>query len=340
VEVTVTPRTLALWLVPAFSSFFGFESAATTSVGATAVAGIEQYACDIAPVMFCSPNGAAYTVQPGRQTALQSQNSWGPGAFGLLDSNFDPDGPCKTNTGADAYRCSVGARQNLTRCFARRGVCIRPGQLGEAAASGFNTRFDMYETSLNSKKNDWQFAPAPNVVKGIGPSSGNKCDWSETYTDSMALPRDDCFAAGTCDGGNRFGNGQWDKAGYWAKNHGGGTPPDVDTRYEMYLWEIANAPNANRILPTPREETGRPTCSSETPAGPERRLLNAAVIDCSNLTSGNQCGVPVLKFVRVFMTEPAGKEGSDDTRLWVEEVEELTPGGPSGVIHDVVQLRR
>src|SRR5690348_7796294 len=121
--------------------------------------------------MFCSPDGATYTPVIGRQIQLVSQNSWGPGAFGFLDLPIDPDGPCNGNQGAAAFRCAVGATQNVTQCVTQRGVDIRPGRLAGAASSGLNVRFDMYDTNLKSKSDDPLYAPAPNVVKGIGPKS-------------------------------------------------------------------------------------------------------------------------------------------------------------------------
>ena len=175
-EVTVTPRTLSLWLIPGAAGLFGFETGATGTTGATAVAGFTQHVCDAAPLMFCSPSGPSYTPVRGRMIQLKSQNFWGPGAFGLLDGNFDPSGPCgAANQGADFYRCVVAAVRNVTRSVARRGVDIRPGQVTGAAAAGFNTRFDIYGTNLHSKRNDPLFAPAPNVVRGFGPGSGGQC---------------------------------------------------------------------------------------------------------------------------------------------------------------------
>jgi hypothetical protein len=344
VEVTVNPRGIGYRFLPAFSSLMGFTATASGTTGTTAVAGLTQYVCDIAPVMFCSPNGADYTVEPGRMILLKSRNFWGPGAFGLLDVNYDPDGPCGSpNQGANYWRCVVGAVQGITRCFARRGVDIRPGHMNGGAVAGINTRFDMYENSLQGSKNDANFAPAPNVVKGFGPSNGNGCSKSNDspYTDSQRLPRDSCFAGGTCAYGNRFGNRIWDKAGYWAMNHGGAVPAS-STRYELYRYEIANPPGASRILPSPRKETGRPVCSSSAPLSDERRVIVAAVIDCSLLPPGNASGVPVLKFVRVFLTEPAGAGvDTDNTQLYVEEIDEVRPSGAGtglGILHEVVQL--
>jgi Flp pilus assembly protein TadG len=346
VEVTVTPRRLDLWLMPAFAAFVGSNQPGSTTASAVAVAGLTEYVCDAAPLMMCSPDGATYTPVIGRQIQLVSQNSWGPGAFGFLDNAHDPDGPCGApNQGAGYYRCVVAAMQNVTVCSAQHGVDIRPGRMTGSAADGFNTRFDMYRSNLSGNRNDALYAPSPNVVKGIGPGGGGQCisGSTSTYTDSVPLPRDSCFASGTCGNGGKFGNGIWDKAGYWAKNHGG-TAPNVATRYDLYQYEIAHPASATRILPAPRQETGRPRCSNSTPAPPDRRVFLAAVIDCSTLPPGNASNVPVIKFTRLFMTEPAGVSGGgNDSSLWVEELGDLTgssSSGTSGFVHDVVQLLR
>jgi hypothetical protein len=99
-------------------------------------------------------------------------------------------------------------------------------------------------------------------------------------------------------------------------------------------------------------ESGAPTCYKgglvPTTQGPERRLLNAAVIDCGNNAGLPNNGlvedVPVLEFVQLFMTEPAELvHGDNDVFLWVEEVQVLRPGADGlgkGRIRDVVHLVR
>jgi len=80
----------------------------------------------------------------------------------------------------------------------------------------------------------------------------------------------------------------------------------------------------------------------------ERRLLNAAVIDCSPGQGlpirGLVDDVPVLDFVQLFMTEPAELSPNGNVvSIWAEEVQTLTPesdGLSNGDIRDVVQLVR
>lgn len=314
-------------------------------VGASAVAGFKQFVCDITPLMFCT-TGPNYQPIPGRQLNIVSGNFWAAGTFGFLDLNFDPDGPCGSpTTGANYYRCAVGVTQSITQCFERRGVDIRPGRMVGAASSGFNTRFDQYRTSLQGEKNNPLFAPAPNVVKGEVPRGGNACNNNtDPSPDTVAMPRDGCFAGGQTCGGSRFGNGNWDQLGYEATNHNGNPPGGIGngaTRHEMYLAEIAAAGGGN-ILPPGKAETGAPACNTTGPAGPERRLIIAAGIDCeTNNVGGNPSNVPVQMFVEMFMTEPSGTTGND-SNIWLEEVRRMDVAGSAanGIIRDFVQLYR
>jgi Flp pilus assembly protein TadG len=343
VHVQLNPYTVSTMFADILLTISG-NAGVDIGVGATAVAGYTQFVCDITPMMFCTP-GPGYVPEPGRMINMVSGNFWGPGAFGLLDLNFDPNGPCGApNQGANFFRCALGASQGVTRCFERRGVDIRPGRMVGAASSGFNTRFDQYQTSLQSESNNSVFAPAPNVIKGEVPRGGNACNNNtDPSPDTMALPRDTCFGSGETCGGSRFGNGTWDQAGYQATNHNGAFPNGIGngaTRYEMYLAEIAAA-GGGRILPAGKAESGVPACNTTGPAGPERRLMIAAGIDCSGLPPGNASNVPVQTFVQVFLTEPAGTTGND-SNVWVEEVAAVDGFGEAGngVIRDVVQLYR
>jgi hypothetical protein len=160
------------------------------------------------------------------------------------------------------------------------------------------------------------------------------------------LPRDDCFVSGTC---GRFGDGVWSagRSSYVQANYGTSDPhPTALTRYSYYLAEIA-ASGSGPIL-TGRAETGRPICSSSPPAGPDRRVITVAGIDCAaNSIRGAAEDVPVREFFKIFLTEPVGQDGSTPRRLdiWGEIIgsaSETGTGatGSGGVVRDVVQLYR
>jgi hypothetical protein len=357
VRVVVNPHTVSTIFANVLMAVSG-NAGVDIDVAAAAVAGHTQFVCDITPLMFCPPSGmdreTLRTWLPGRQIRLKAQNFWGPGAFGLLDVNFDPDGPCgNPNQGADFFRCALGVERSITRCFSRRGVDVRPGQATGPSESGLNTRFDIYSTSLQSKKNDPDFAPAPNVIKGYKPQGGGSCIGNNPVSSNVAdLPQEQCLLDGNCSSPSpRFSDSQTvDEAGrqaYVQHNYTDAGMTDrtggATTRYQMYLNEIANAAGGD-ILDTSAglEESGRPMCSSHMSPDPDRRVLVAAAVDCGSLPPGNASNVPVIDFYRIFLSNIAG--APDPTDVWVEVIEHVDPfgGGPpgSGFAHDFVQLYR
>ena len=356
VRVAVNPHTVSTIFANALLAVSG-NAQVDVDVGAAAVAGYTQFVCDITPLMFCAPDGMDRDELrdwlPGRQIRLKAQNSWGPGAFGLLDVNFDENGPCGSpNQGADFFRCAVAVERSITRCFSRRGVDVRPGQAVGPSESGLNARFDIYGTSLQSKRNDPDFAPAPNVIKGYKPSGGGSCVGNNPTPSNVAqLPQAQCLLAENCSGPSiRFSSSQTVDPGqrdaYVQQNYTDVGMADktggADSRYQMYRNEI-DASGGGDILDTSAlEESGRPMCSSHTSTNPDRRVLVAAAVDCSTLPPGNASNVPVLDFYRIFMTNIAGQP--DPADVWVEVIDHVDPFGGgepgSGFAHDFVQLYR
>ncbi|HSA81562.1 MAG TPA: pilus assembly protein TadG-related protein [Geminicoccaceae bacterium] len=357
VRVVVNPHTVSTIFANLLLAVSG-NAQVDLDVGAAAVAGYTQFVCDISPLMFCSPAGmdreTLRSWLPGRQIRLKAQNFWGPGAFGLLDVNFDENGPCGSpNQGANFFRCAVAVERSITRCFSRRGVDVRPGQAAGPSESGLNTRFDIYTTSLKSKRNEPDFVPAPNVIKGHKPSGGGGCINNNPEPSNVAeLPQAQCLLSESCSGPSaRFSSSQTVDEGqrqdYVQQNYTDVGMADktggANTRYQMYRNEIANSGSGD-ILDTAAglEESGRASCASNMSADPDRRVLVAAAVDCSSLPPGNASNVPVLDFYRIFMTNIAGEP--DPTDVWVEVIEHVDPfsaGEPgSGFAHDFVQLYR
>lgn len=357
-RVSVTPRQVPYHFARVLHGLRG-ETRADPSLGAVAVAGYTQYACDITPLMFCIPgSGFKADEHVGDMIKLRSGGSgaaWGPGDFGFLDPDklaVDGSGPCAGLKGAQLDACLIGAEGSVTRCFSQRGVDTEPGQKVGIENSSFNVRFDIYQAIMNGKKTNVHFQPAPNVIKGIVPKGGGSCigNSEKLSPDTLGMPRDDCFAAGTC---TRFGDGDWSNGrdAYVAKNYGSSDPHAAlthATRYEYYKAEIAAAGGgaASTAILTGRAETGRPSCAPTHSADPDRRTVIAAAIDCdANPIKGKEYNVPVEEFVRLFLTEPVGSDGLSPPTLdlWVEVIGSaggLGSGGPDGVIHDVVQLYR
>lgn len=367
VEVEVTPRTVTNLFAGLLNTLFG-TSIADGVVTARAVAGRKRIACSITPLVFCAPDGPAYLPVPGRMIHLKMNALWQPGSFGLLADNFEPGSACGNSgtAGGAVVGCITGITENVTRCYDPTGVTIVNTVSARQVAGGLNSRFDIYNSQLAGAQNNSNFAPAPSVVKAIADEDGDVCigdpgevsDLSALPEDqrSLPLPRDACFEpSGTCSvTGSQLGTGitAAELDDYWAVNHG--TPrPAAAARFELYQEEIEQAPSASRILQkTTSDETGAPTCyfggSQPTSETADRRLLNAAVIDCSPGQGipirGLIPDVSVLDFVQLFMTEPAElTNGNNVVGLWAEEVQTLTPqsdGLGNGDIRDVVQLVR
>lgn len=341
VRVTVNPTVV--------ESTFGAAFAALTdrpnrdfNLGATAVAGLSIYACDITPMMVCLPS-ADYRAEEniGDMILMRTGGNsaaWAPGDFGFLDPTrtafINPAGPCAGLNGARELGCLIGGLDQITQCFSQRGVDTEPGQKVGLEDSFFNVRFDIYESIMNGRRNDPNYAPAPNVIKGQRPQGAGGCNLTASPT-TRKLPRDTCFP-----GCGRFGDGNWSagRTEYVAFNYGGIDPhPTAVTRYQYYLAEIARA-GSGPIL-TGRPETGRPTCNPH-PAPPDRRVITVAGVDCAaNNIRGRATDVPVQEFFKVFLTEPV-----DSFQIYGEIVgsAELGTGasGTGGLVRDVVQLYR
>ena len=336
-------------------------------VFARAVAGYTQYACDIATLMFCLPSDPA-DLESGNSVRLRTGGQgapWGPGNFGFLDpadEAVDPNGPCADLTGSSRYQCLIASSGNRTRCFAQRGVDMNTGQAVGIENAVYNTRFDIYTSTLNSSKGDEVFAPALHRVTGYssskgggketgGKSEGGQCLGTqvELSPNSMAFPPDTCHNS-SC---GAFGGKTWDVDAYVATNYGTAadiTPPTYDSfraegevfeglpdepsRYEVYMAEheaakaLITGNNIGNGLPQSNLDFSTNTCATTTPSlNPNRRVFIAAGIDCAaNAINGAKTGVPVEGYYKVFLMGPVGMQngGSGNFDLHVEMI------GPAG----------
>ena len=374
-QVLVNPINVSMPFTTAVNALLGGGTTPIApAVTAEAVAGFTQEACDITPLMFCLPSGGySAAANIGKMINLRSGGSgsaWGPGDLGFLDpSSADLGSTCAGLSGAQLMICLLGAVQNITKCFNQRGVDTEPGQMVGIEDAVFNIRFDIYKSTLNGKKNNPLYAPAPNVISGLVPSGGGSCIGQNEVASpgptglpqTIGLPRDTCFYSSTCASPtSRFGDGVWDYAGYIAMNHGGVdghltsqvVPTQYPgTRYETYLREIAygdsNSGNNFNIL-NGMAETGRPSCSSNMSPDPKRRVVIAAGVDCiANPIAGQTNDVQVEEFFELFMTEPVGDDGLSPPTVdfWLEIIgsaggDGYSAAGAGGLFRDIVQLYR
>jgi hypothetical protein len=365
VRVTVDPRTVQYTFARAFNALTGRDGPNEANVGAVAVAGFTQYACDISPLMFCVPSAAQNEGLPfraqdevGTMVHLRGgggNTQWGPGNWGWLSPAggipLDPDGPCAQIQGSDqaARReaCLLASQSGggITACFEQRGVDLSPGQQVGTMENALNVRFDRYAGVLHPQgRTNPAYAPAPNIIQGRRETTTGQCNWEE-YDDpanpeTVALPRDTCLINGTCARG-RVGDGNFDLSEYIATNYDDVPDWHVNnpnlTRYQIYLAEIAAAGGGDILN---RTEPGRAQCAAPS-SDPLRRVLIAAAVDCeTNNIQGSATGIPVQEFVEVFLTEPV--PGGSDREIYIEIIGSAGSAGNSGaqLVHDFVQLYR
>ncbi len=351
VRVVADNQSIALGLGAAFASLTD-SAEMNNTVGAEAVAGNSRSFCDITPLMFCIPN-AAYSAEAniGKTVLLRTggQGSlWGPGAFGFIDpapGQVDLAGPCFGLTGANLDLCLIAAVGQRTGCIAQSGVDIAPGQRVGNFEAALNVRFDIYSNSLGKQKNNADYAPAPNVIKGYTSTGQCLANNAIPSLDSVGLPPDDCIIDGSCD---RFGDGDWNvgRQNYVDVNYLGTDPhPGAKTRYEYYQAEIAasGGPNSGIDILASASESGRPSCSPHQSDDPERRVLVAAGIDCTAFEiMGGEKNIPVKEFYKIFMISPVGLDGTRD--FLVEIVGQAGGDGDdvssTSLVKDVVRLHR
>ncbi|MXO86003.1 pilus assembly protein [Altererythrobacter aurantiacus] len=204
------------------------------------------------------------------------------------------------NTRFDLYDFPSNGGSTLAPC--QGGACL--------AAPNVTKDFIRTKTSGNNSckvgNNGWELPKSGSEFKPVASGSWSAGKVSANNPTVMGLPRDNCHytsfnGTGLCGTGTgRFGDGNWAREDYFAKNHA--TPPPgyaTMTRYETYLWEIAND-KINNTAP----QSGKPVCSAAT--GPkERRVLSIAVVtNCAEL-SGTSTPVNIEDFVDVFLVEPS-----------------------------------
>jgi Flp pilus assembly protein TadG len=372
IEVVVRPVDLPT-LLPA--GFFG--GATSVRAGASAVAGTSDVACEITPMYICNPfeqAGDDYDAATQRlldavadpatkRRLIKLRNDPGgsqlPGNYGFLNAPL--------GNGFDKVRDAI-AKIRSPVCLRQRGVDFQTGFGGGAIAPAFNVRHDVYDASMNSNKNDPDYAPALNVRKGYWLNNGsNWCNASAPspgdpeYDKVMELPCDGDMGGRACnvDPGGPLGDGNWNFEAYWNQNHPGVSAPNGwsndaanrPSRYQVYQYEIAQGSGPGGINdasdplaspPTPNpQEIGAPRCNTNTPpASIDRRVLYVAVINCQalGLGGGSQNNVPVAAFGKIFMSKPVDGPTGD---ILGEIVELAGPGtGNENKFDRQVQLYR
>ncbi len=387
VQVIVNPKNFST-IFPA--SFLG--AANTTQSSAMAVAGMDQAVCNFTPLFMCNPfepatgvvdvfadyglYGHIKTVANRRRLiafkAHDQSSQWSPGNYGFLEANAGP--------GANALGNSI-ASISPQACFIQNGLTTETGNMTDLM-NAFNVRFDLYAGSYGNAQAKQSYPPAANVRKGYvvkkvtGGGQALACDDNNPiesfgtpaqYDQAMGLPRDSCFATGTCPlSGGRMGNGDWggDTTGsnsvpdfeqYWQTNFGwdgiarpndsSGQPysnSNLPTRYDIYRYEIDNNRVSHLSLGLPgAQETGLPVCNANKGLSiPDRRIIYGAIINCraAGVSGGKGGPYQAVAFGKFFMTEPMG--APPDSTLYTELIDVVEPGQADSVARDMVQLYR
>jgi Flp pilus assembly protein TadG len=323
VQVVVTPVVLNTFL-PA--TYFGAVNN-TMTTGASAVAGLMTVLCRKTPIYVCNGSGPTDMLDPtvmrGKEVVLVAPpgSAFAPGNYGFLDIGCGNNTPCLNE--------ALGKNES-GQCTRVDTVDTTTGQKS-AAADYFNTRFDIYDKSAKNA-NPAEYSPDVNVRKGYVPGADACKDqkFDETGTQSLPLPDDSDITPAIKNGTNPYiGNRDVIWGNYSDVNN---VPRSGTTRYDQYKSEIG--------LDTPSDggEKGTPICAPAN-ATAERRLIYAAVLDCSALSGGVNEGVHALGVVTFFLLRPNIETGGFGTMLG-EYVDVAVPESGKDILHDIVQLYR
>jgi Flp pilus assembly protein TadG len=369
VEVTVNSRKASFALTAIVGALTSGE------MSAKARAGMGTALCKVPPLMLCNPSpGVAvdWDAMRGRGLKAVSQAAWAPGGFGYIgpqDANstqkalafqnpvFDcqgvnPEEPVSTgsptpaitaiNTRMDIYDISNGGGSVLAPCLG--GACpaaldVTKDLVRAANASGNN--------ACKINNNGWKlptnrFVPRAHLA-GDGPMTPIDADGR---IDAMGLPRDDCHYTpynSPCPGGP-IGDGKWARGDYFNKYHAGRIPANAATmtRYETYLWEIANGYVPNVIASgsgaTALRQNGSRVCSTGAlDPTRDRRVLQIAVGENCAALHGASTPVQVSGWISAFLVEPGvpppGRgNGDSGNEIYLEIIGSVNPGGAAAQI--------
>lgn len=271
---------LAMW-----SNVEDVDAAARKITIGAAVAGRTTVACRTMPLMTCNPVEGntpitqdypnpdpnqtgfdrlsdflkAYPEWTRRQVRVKflgPDTGYANGVFGLLEPNFSANNGAKGIE--DELALGVPASCIQLDSVTVGSSNVKTGQ-AQTIVDGINVRFDIFRGNWKQDKNDPDYAPAADVIKGMLPkNSGQVCtpDFVEDENpddltgadlpDAKKLPQDECFTAETAgelatynpkcyafgaqDGeeitpnGNkgfagRYGNGRYNLLRYFQVNH-------------------------------------------------------------------------------------------------------------------------
>lgn len=360
-------------VTPVFGAVYAALSgngAGRDTTRAHAVAGFTRYACNVTPLMICAPT-ADFEIgaSVGQSLDLHMAADVGqlaPGALAPLDPVAELiglDSLCAGLTGIGLDICMIAAEGDKPVCLADDGVTVRDSLLSVSLDASLNIPFDIFDGAAAGLADDALYPAASNVLSAFEPLLGQCLTSSNVALSGAAgLPLDDCQTSGTC---GVLGDGDWSagRAAYVDVNYGGDDPyPDVTTRFGFYQAELATELAGGSTSGSSGGSSGGlggllggvggvvddvldlvvgPQCTSQVSQDPARRVMTAAVVDCSaNGVSAGSSNVPVLGFAELFLMAPVGLDGTDGVS--VEIVGQVGPDPAEtltdAVLRDVVRL--
>ncbi len=318
-----------------------------------------------------------------------SGGAWAPGNFGYLDSAggsngvpglqedlgwVNPPGECQPTSGVDT---KPGASVSVTGSVNTRfdiydgnSDCQSGGSCPPSIDSIKDVKRPANASGNNACRlhnNGWQLDTSGDGYYGQTYPNSNAALPTTITPSAMGHPRDICHAvsdSGVCAGGEHVGDGVWDRDAYFRTNYvraDGSAWTSAEwqtntslsataTRYEVYLWEIANRDTVvdgvtvlGEYDPTASGNTlkrhGKPVCSQvqspsygsgQIPGGnvTDRRRISVAVINCiAHGVAGNSTGVPVAHWMEAFLVEPSmARARTHQGDVYIEVIQETDVG--------------
>jgi len=376
VQVAVNTRRANYALTPIVAAF------TSGNLGASARAGVGTALCKVPPLMVCPPTSSTIDWNLLRGHGIRAVSNtganWAPGAFGYIgpqDANstqiglafqnpvfqcqqIEGDQPVSTGAPTPAI-VAINSRFDIYDMSNGSGTALAPCH-GTACPPALNVVKDLIRAGNASggnackiHNNGWKLPTnmfRPRLKNAADTAMTPIHDTTRPAFDAMGLPRDNIHycsynAGGACNT-NRFGDGAWARGDYFNKYHTGHTLPAnvaTITRYETYLWEIANNLVPNDVVASGTgagslRQYGRAVCNATTPdPARDRRVLQVAVGgNCADLR-GASTPVQINKWIEVFLVEPgvpgSGRgNGDGGNEIYLEVIREVDPGGPAAQV--------
>lgn len=308
------------------------------AVGAIAVGTLKRLTCEPAPIFICNPYGVAGTSSTTSANSLSAAHTAGDLYGKMFKFPTKPaQNPVSGNIGyldiegmstKDVAEALAGFRTCVTT---NNKVNLKPGSV-DPAFNGFNTRFDIVNTSIlgGMFDEDTIYPPAENVRKGW--DEGICVEPGAARTNFTNFPRfsdnEPKPSGSTSVEFSNMNGGVWNfnktvtvEVGkgsnkttytwpaYWSTLYPGVTAPasrfpskmSVPSRYDVYRYEIDN----DLLAAKKSGDDGIASCiAAPTPSNEDRRTMLAAVMHCPDLKGGAETSLVPQMYARLFLVSP------------------------------------